>query len=103
MKYILVTGGVISGIGKGIISSSLGTIVKGYGLRPTSIKIDPYLNIGACEGDVGGEGKQKQAHLLVASPLSFPFFLFSYPPIFLSSFFPFFKAAKLMAAGFVVD
>ncbi|EGD73065.1 CTP synthase 1 [Salpingoeca rosetta] len=47
MKYILVTGGVISGIGKGIISSSLGTIIKGYGLRPTSIKIDPYLNIDA--------------------------------------------------------
>eukprot|EP00056_Hartaetosiga_gracilis_P016098 m.3823 g.3823 ORF g.3823 m.3823 type:complete len:629 (+) comp3743_c0_seq2:40-1926(+) len=47
MKYILVTGGVISGIGKGIISSSLGTIVKGNGLTPTSIKIDPYLNIDA--------------------------------------------------------
>jgi CTP synthase len=47
MKYILVTGGVISGIGKGIISSSLGTILKNYGMRTTSIKIDPYLNIGA--------------------------------------------------------
>ncbi|XP_031575221.1 CTP synthase 1-like [Actinia tenebrosa] len=47
MKYILVTGGVISGIGKGVISSSIGTILKGCGLRVTSIKIDPYLNIDA--------------------------------------------------------
>jgi CTP synthase len=46
MKYILVTGGVISGIGKGIIASSLGTIMKQHGRRVTSIKIDPYLNIG---------------------------------------------------------
>lgn len=50
MKYVLVTGGVISGVGKGIISSSLGTIAKNYGLRTTSIKIDPYLNIGAFPG-----------------------------------------------------
>jgi len=47
MKYILVTGGVISGIGKGIISSSLGTCLKASGFRVTSIKIDPYINIDA--------------------------------------------------------
>lgn len=47
MRYILVCGGVISGIGKGVISSSLGTLLKGCGLTVTSIKIDPYLNIGA--------------------------------------------------------
>ncbi|KAF7257117.1 hypothetical protein EG68_05134 [Paragonimus skrjabini miyazakii] len=47
MKYILVTGGVISGIGKGIISSSIGTILKAYGWNVTCIKIDPYLNIDA--------------------------------------------------------
>ncbi|KAJ8027305.1 CTP synthase 1 [Holothuria leucospilota] len=47
MKYILVSGGVISGIGKGVIASSLGTLVKSCGLRVTSIKIDPYLNIDA--------------------------------------------------------
>ena len=47
MKYILVTGGVISGIGKGVISSSIGTLLKGCGLHVTSIKIDPYLNIDA--------------------------------------------------------
>ncbi|VDO71117.1 unnamed protein product [Schistosoma mattheei] len=43
----MVTGGVISGIGKGIISSSIGTILKAYGWNVTCIKIDPYLNIDA--------------------------------------------------------
>lgn len=47
MKYILVTGGVISGIGKGVIASSVGTLLKSYGIRVTSIKIDPYINIDA--------------------------------------------------------
>ncbi len=47
MKFILVTGGVISGVGKGIIASSFGTILKMCGLRVTSIKIDPYINIDA--------------------------------------------------------
>ncbi|CAO2588829.1 CTP synthase 1 [Lemmus lemmus] len=47
MKYILVTGGVISGIGKGVIASSVGTILKSCGLHVTSIKIDPYINIDA--------------------------------------------------------
>lgn len=47
MKYILVTGGVISGIGKGVIASSIGTLLKACGVRVTSIKIDPYINIDA--------------------------------------------------------
>ncbi|XP_040574016.1 CTP synthase 1 [Lepeophtheirus salmonis] len=47
MKYILVTGGVISGIGKGVIASSVGVILKNCGLSVTSIKIDPYINIDA--------------------------------------------------------
>lgn len=47
MKYILVTGGVISGIGKGIVASSIGTLLKACGQRVTSIKIDPYINIDA--------------------------------------------------------
>ncbi|KAI9139732.1 CTP synthase [Paraphysoderma sedebokerense] len=46
-KYILVSGGVISGIGKGVIASSTGLLLKTYGLRVTAIKIDPYLNIDA--------------------------------------------------------
>ncbi|RZF35433.1 hypothetical protein LSTR_LSTR006977 [Laodelphax striatellus] len=47
MKYILVTGGVISGIGKGVIASTFGTILKCCGIHVTSIKIDPYINIDA--------------------------------------------------------
>ncbi|XP_033221885.1 CTP synthase 1-like isoform X3 [Belonocnema kinseyi] len=47
MKYILVTGGVISGVGKGVIASSFGTILKHCGIHVTSIKIDPYINIDA--------------------------------------------------------
>ncbi|XP_022256317.1 CTP synthase 1-like isoform X2 [Limulus polyphemus] len=47
MKYILVTGGVISGIGKGVIASSIGTLLKSCGLHVTAIKIDPYINIDA--------------------------------------------------------
>ncbi|KAJ1921629.1 CTP synthase ura7 [Tieghemiomyces parasiticus] len=47
VKYILVTGGVISGIGKGIIASSTGVLLKTLGLNVTAIKIDPYLNIDA--------------------------------------------------------
>lgn len=47
IKYILVSGGVISGIGKGVITSSIGTLLKSMGLRVTAIKIDPYLNIDA--------------------------------------------------------
>lgn len=41
VKYVLVTGGVISGIGKGITASSLGLLLKMYGMRMTAVKIDP--------------------------------------------------------------
>ena len=47
VKFILVTGGVISGIGKGVIASSVGLLIKSSGLRVTAIKIDPYLNVHA--------------------------------------------------------
>lgn len=47
MKYIVVTGGVLSGIGKGLIASSIGLLLRTHGLRVTCIKIDPYLNIDA--------------------------------------------------------
>jgi hypothetical protein len=43
MKYVAVTGGVVSGLGKGITSSSIGVLLKAAGLNVTSIKIDPYL------------------------------------------------------------
>lgn len=47
MKYIVVSGGVVSGLGKGISISSIGVLLKASGLRVTSIKIDPYLNSDA--------------------------------------------------------
>ena len=43
-KYIVVTGGVVSSIGKGITSASIGRILRSYGVDVTAIKIDPYLN-----------------------------------------------------------
>jgi CTP synthase len=45
MLYVIVTGGVISGLGKGITASSIGLILKAYGFRVTAIKVDPYLNV----------------------------------------------------------
>lgn len=47
MKYVVVSGGVVSGLGKGVTISSLGRMLRGCGLRVTSIKIDPYLNVDA--------------------------------------------------------
>ncbi|KAH9747015.1 CTP synthase [Citrus sinensis] len=47
MKYVLVTGGVVSGLGKGVTASSIGVLLKACGLRVTCIKIDPYLNTDA--------------------------------------------------------
>ena len=46
-KYIFVTGGVISGVGKGITAASMGTILKGKGLKVSIQKCDPYLNVDA--------------------------------------------------------
>lgn len=47
MKYVVVTGGVVSGLGKGVTASSIGVLLKAGGWRVTSIKIDPYINIDA--------------------------------------------------------
>ncbi len=44
-KYIFITGGVVSGLGKGITSASLGRLLKARGLRVTNQKFDPYINI----------------------------------------------------------
>src|SRR3989344_8882040 len=46
-KYIFVVGGVMSGVGKGVASSSIGTILKARGFTVTALKIDPYINIDA--------------------------------------------------------
>ncbi len=47
MKVIAVSGGVISGLGKGITTSSLGRLLKARGIGVTIVKIDPYLNVDA--------------------------------------------------------
>src|SRR3989344_5337371 len=46
-KVIFITGGVMSGIGKGVATSSLGKILQSYGFRVTAMKIDPYINVYA--------------------------------------------------------
>ncbi len=46
-KYIVVAGGVISGVGKGLASASIGRILQEYGYDCTAIKIDPYINYDA--------------------------------------------------------
>jgi len=44
-KYIFVTGGVVSSVGKGIVSASLGRILKARGLSVSILKLDPYINV----------------------------------------------------------
>lgn len=44
-KYIVVTGGVVSGLGKGITAASVGRLLKARGLRVNVIKFDPYINV----------------------------------------------------------
>jgi CTP synthase len=46
-KYIVVVGGVLSGIGKGVATSSIGKIIENYGYSTTAVKIDPYINFDA--------------------------------------------------------
>ena len=47
MKFIFVSGGVISGLGKGIITASLSLLLKNLGLKVAPVKIDMYLNVDA--------------------------------------------------------
>ena len=46
-KFIFVTGGVLSGIGKGIVTASIAKLLDLYGISTTCVKIDPYLNVDA--------------------------------------------------------
>src|SRR6056297_1570482 len=46
-KYIFVVGGVMSGVGKGVTSSSMATVLQARGLNVTAMKIDPYINVDA--------------------------------------------------------
>ena len=47
VKYVFVTGGVLSSVGKGILTSSIGKMLQTRGLKPTVVKIDPYVNVDA--------------------------------------------------------
>ena len=44
-KYIFVTGGVLSGLGKGVTVASIGRILKARGISVATMKLDPYLNV----------------------------------------------------------
>lgn len=44
-KYVFVTGGVVSSLGKGIAAASLAAILESRGLKVTIIKMDPYINV----------------------------------------------------------
>ena len=44
-KYIFITGGVLSSLGKGITAASIGTLLKASGLRVGVLKLDPYINV----------------------------------------------------------
>jgi CTP synthase len=46
-KYVFITGGVLSSVGKGITTASIGLLLKARGYRVTAIKIDPYINVDA--------------------------------------------------------
>jgi len=47
VKYVFVTGGVLSSVGKGIVTSSIGKMLQARGVKVTVIKIDPYVNVDA--------------------------------------------------------
>ena len=47
MKFIFVTGGVVSSLGKGIATSCLGAILRARGYKVVAVKIDPYINLDA--------------------------------------------------------
>ena len=46
-RYIFIFGGVLSGLGKGVATSSIALLLKSKGFRVTAIKIDPYVNVDA--------------------------------------------------------
>src|SRR4030042_4011134 len=46
-RYIFIAGGVMSGIGKGVATASIGKILQSKGYRVTAVKIDPYVNVDA--------------------------------------------------------
>lgn len=47
VKYIFITGGVLSSVGKGIVTSSIGKMLQARGFKVTAVKVDPYVNVDA--------------------------------------------------------
>ncbi|GAF85255.1 unnamed protein product, partial [marine sediment metagenome] len=47
VKYIFITGGVLSGLGKGLVTCSVGKMLQARGFGVSSVKCDPYLNVDA--------------------------------------------------------
>ena len=45
VKYVFITGGVVSSLGKGIVAASLGRLLKARGLKVQVQKFDPYINV----------------------------------------------------------
>ncbi|MFN7106032.1 MAG: CTP synthase [Pyrobaculum sp.] len=46
-KFIIITGGVMSGVGKGVVAASIGRVLRWRGVRVNAVKIDPYINVDA--------------------------------------------------------
>ena len=44
-KYVFVTGGVVSSVGKGVLAASLGMLLEARGLKVAMMKLDPYINV----------------------------------------------------------
>ncbi len=44
-KYVFITGGVVSSLGKGVAAASLGAVLEARGLKVTLLKLDPYMNV----------------------------------------------------------
>ena len=63
-KYIFVTGGVVSGLGKGITAASLGRLLKSRGLKIAAQKLDPYINV-----DPGTMSPFQHGEVYVTRPL----------------------------------
>ena len=81
-KYVFVTGGVVSGLGKGITAASLGRLLKARGYHVTIMKLDPYINVDPGtmspyqHGEVfvtedGGENRRTASQLAWDSKLQF--------------------------------
>ena len=45
MPYVFITGGVVSSLGKGVLTGSLGAVLEGAGFKVACMKLDPYINI----------------------------------------------------------